>query len=257
MESVIEIYSASSDRWNVAHVVWIAKSTAGPEVLTLQFYQEDGPKNKSLYRNDHQLAPYGTHCGGEKPPGCQVVSSQSRPGQFSYLDSSGMKYETLEQVWKKYFERAGKNVLSVFPGCSPEAAAAASVAAPSASFNNANKLQPTQSFAAEAPRPELAAAFNQMLPHMQAHMGSTAANNAVNAAVNAPRDPRAGGKIALPGFSAPATGGVRAQQNQDSDELLITDGLRLAAQLMGGQGAKCGMSPAMNGGTIRRFGMAN
>jgi len=241
IDSVLEIYSTGTNRWNVAHVTWVTKGT-GIDVLTLQFYQPDGAKNKSLYRNDHQLAPLGAHCGQELPPGCQVVGSQSRPGQFSFFDSvSGVKYETVEQVWKVFFERASKKVLPVGPPGNP----AARSVAPPVSAPRTTTLMPTPSFPAEGPCPELAAAFTQMLPHMQAHMGSSAAQRAATAAVSAPRDPKAGGKVALPGFNA--------NPSNPGDELLITNGLSLAAQLMGGPGVACGMTPAVNGGTVRRF----
>lgn len=107
MGSVVEIYAASTGRWHIASVIWVARSK--PDVLTMQFYTEEGAKNKSLYRNDHQLAPLGTYCRGELPPGFATKPSQSRPGQTAYLDSNtGVRYESVELAWKTHFERVFK-----------------------------------------------------------------------------------------------------------------------------------------------------
>lgn len=178
-ESVLEIYSGSTGRWYVAHVVWVA-SSGGPDILTLQFYPEEGAKNKALYRNDHQLAPLGVHTAGTMPPGCIVVPSQSRPGQSSFVDAStGVKYETVDQVWKIHLERLG---------------AAAAPQAP----QGVNGLAPPTHSPAQPPAQHIPEAFTHMLPHLQAHMGSSAAAVAVAAATAAPRE--AGGKVALPSF---------------------------------------------------------
>jgi TolA-binding protein len=242
-DSILEIYSASSGMWNVAHVIWIAKSSSGPEVLTLQFYQEDGAKNKSLYRNDHQMAPLGTHTMGKLPPGCQLVSSQSRPGQTSYMDTlTGVRYETVEQVWKVRFERMQKLA-------APDSVAnKACLASPGAHDpRGISNLMPTESFPLEG------AVFNNMLPHMQEHMGPSVAEMAANAAAAAPRDPMAGGKVALPAF---AEHHLNTKQMLDSmgnpDDTMITNGMNLAAQLMG-KHAALGMAPCVNAGTVRKF----
>lgn len=104
-DSILEIFSGSTGRWHVAHVIGVTQFPGTPDVLTLQYYLDDGAKNKSLYRNDHQLALFGVHTAGSVPPGCKIVPSQSRLGQSVFLNTNtGVKYETVEQVWMVYFQ---------------------------------------------------------------------------------------------------------------------------------------------------------
>jgi hypothetical protein len=107
--SVIEIFSASAERWYPALLLRTQKGENGmPDVVTLQFWlRTDEAKQKSLYINDGQhLAPLGTHLGNELPPGFCLKPSQSRPGQSVFMDmTTGTKYQTAELAWQTYFRR--------------------------------------------------------------------------------------------------------------------------------------------------------
>lgn len=283
MESVLEIFSASTGCWNVAHVIWVAQSNGGPDILTLQYYLEDGAKNKSLYRNDHQLAPFGAHTNA-LPPNCQATPSQSRPGQMSYLNTeTNVKYETPEQVWNIHFERLSAVHAAQHPPLAPpEASAPLSSAAlmPTPSFPSeapgqlaCSILQPPDLRLPATPAPafvpqlqdpaELAPAFAHMLTDMQAHMGPSAAAVAAAAVASAPRDPAAGGKVALPSFTDQPTQGahscmapqpmhlggptavaapaaVAATNLQPSKSMFWRGhGMNMAAALMGKQASAC------------------
>jgi len=102
VDSIVEVFSASANCWYVGRVMH-----EGNGVLTVLFYLEDGtPKNKSMYRIDQNLALLGTHLSHHLPPGFQVKSSQSRPGQCVYFDAtSGVKYASPELAWRVHFER--------------------------------------------------------------------------------------------------------------------------------------------------------
>mmetsp|Transcript_576 Transcript_576/g.928 ORF Transcript_576/g.928 Transcript_576/m.928 type:complete len:583 (-) Transcript_576:83-1831(-) len=103
--SILEIYSSSAGRWHVSHVTKVERGS-GPDVLTMQFYVDDGAKNKALYRTDPQLAPFGTRTWGELPAGMEVKPSQNRPGQFVCFDTrTGVKYESPELAWAWYFDQ--------------------------------------------------------------------------------------------------------------------------------------------------------
>jgi hypothetical protein len=243
-DSILEIYSASNKQWHVAHVVWVAQSSVGPDVLTVLFYQDDGAKNKSVYRNDHQMAPLGTHTAGLLPPGSRAVSSQSRPGQSSFLDiATGVKYETVEQVWRVHFERLALTSAPANTATATSAGVCALAAPAAAPPPHVSNLMPTPSFPLEGPPdcPALAGVFDNMLPHMQAHMGPSAAAWAVSAAAHAPRDPACGGKVALPEFEG----------RPPDDEMLVTSGMNLAAQLMGSNASA--YVPCTNSATVRKF----
>jgi hypothetical protein len=123
--SVLEIYSASSNRWYPALLLKVMKGDGTPDVLTMQFWlSTDEAKQKSLYRNDiQQLSLLGTHLGGELPPGFCIKPSASRPGHSVYLDqTTGMKYQTAELAWQTYFKRllerpaAGMDTVCQLPG---------------------------------------------------------------------------------------------------------------------------------------------
>jgi hypothetical protein len=123
--SVLEIFSASSNRWYPALLLKVMKGDGTPDVLTMQFWlSTDEAKQKSLYRNDvQQLSLLGTHLGGELPPGFCIKPSASRPGHSVYLDqTTGMKYQTAELAWQTYFKRllerpaAGMDTVCQLPG---------------------------------------------------------------------------------------------------------------------------------------------
>jgi len=104
--SVVEVFSATTGRWYAAGVTQVQPGEAGEEVLTVQFWMNEDAKQKSMYRNDQQLAPLGTHTGNELPPGFEIRPSQSRPGQLVYLDATtGTKYANAELAWHVHFER--------------------------------------------------------------------------------------------------------------------------------------------------------
>jgi hypothetical protein len=107
--SVLEIYSASANRWYPALLLRVQPGEVGmPDVLTMQFWlSTDEAKQKSLYRNDaQQLAPLGTHLVEELPPGFCLKPSQSRPGQNVFQDlTTGTKYQTVELAWQTHFQR--------------------------------------------------------------------------------------------------------------------------------------------------------
>lgn len=100
------MYSASSALWAPAIVTQVQAAGDGNDILTVQFYHEGEPKQKSLYRGDSQLASIGAHTGGQLPPGFQVKPSQTRPGQLVYLDATtNVKYGNPELAWRVHFER--------------------------------------------------------------------------------------------------------------------------------------------------------
>jgi len=258
MESVLEIFSASTGSWKVAHVICVATAAAGPDVLTLQFYADDGAKNKALYRNDHQLAPLGVNTAGVLPPGCQMVPSQSRPGQSAFLDTlTGSKYETAEQVWKIHFERLAQ---------------ADAAAAPPA-LQSLNGLHPTMSFPMEAPAtatfwglPQVGVAAPKKdggkvpLPaFLQQAASVSQLVSALQQPMAAPTQLVSYGTAAAPArvsYSQPiqkgittwdpavAVGGPDWQTLQEpslpQQKGMAKDGLNLAAQLMGKQAASFG-----------------
>merc|ERR1711924_408184 len=64
---------------------------------------------KQMPRGDVQLAPFGRNTR-QMPPGFEKVASQSRPGEFSYMDSSsGTKYQTKELAWQNYYQAVLKS----------------------------------------------------------------------------------------------------------------------------------------------------
>jgi hypothetical protein len=109
--SVLEVFSASLERWYPALVMHVIKSENPPAVgmdgLKVQFWLDiDDAKSKTLCRADPHLAPFGKACKGQLPPGFQLRSSKSRPGQTVILDATtGLKYETPELAWSAHFQR--------------------------------------------------------------------------------------------------------------------------------------------------------
>lgn len=105
--SILEIYSGSTGRWYPSLLLRLQPGQGTPDVVTTQFWiNAEDAKQKSLYRNDQQLAPLGTNLKGELPPGFCVKPSQSRPGQSVFQDlSTGMKYQTVELAWQTHFQR--------------------------------------------------------------------------------------------------------------------------------------------------------
>jgi len=108
--SIVEVFSSSAGSWNVARVIKVGAGDMGGEVLTVQFMADDGPKQKCLSRNDRQVAVLGARGMPELPPGFQVRTSQSRPGQQVFLDATtGKKYASLELAWSLHFERLAQS----------------------------------------------------------------------------------------------------------------------------------------------------
>jgi len=101
--STLEVYSATANRWYVAHVIDVKQGADA--VLTVQFYADDGVKQKSLYRGDKDLQTLGSNMR-ELPPGFETRPSQSRPGQITCFDATtGVKYASPELAWSVHFER--------------------------------------------------------------------------------------------------------------------------------------------------------
>lgn len=104
--AVVEVYSATSCLWYPAAVTGVDRKPGGLEVLTVYFFVDNEPKQKSVLSGDSQLAPLGTHTGGQLPPGFQRTPSQSRPGHFVYMDATtGIKYATAQLAWRLHFQR--------------------------------------------------------------------------------------------------------------------------------------------------------
>lgn len=106
---------ASSGCWLPALVV-----SANSETLVIYFLDSGMFCELSLHQSDERLAPIGTH-EQQPPPGFGAVQSHSRPGRQSYLDQMvGVKYASLELVWRVHLERelqkAGCSTMSVLPG---------------------------------------------------------------------------------------------------------------------------------------------
>jgi len=105
--NVIEVFSASANSWNVAFVLKV-EPTKADDMLTVQYWLDDQPKNKCMVRKDLQMQPLGSNTGS-LPPGFEVKPSQSRPGQSVFMDATtGLKYATAETAWQSHFERLMK-----------------------------------------------------------------------------------------------------------------------------------------------------
>jgi len=101
--TVIEVFSSSAAKWYIAQVAQVGEKTTA-HMITVQFVGDNGQiMQKSMPRSDVQLANFGRNTR-QMPPGFQKVASQSRAGEFSYLDSSnGQKYQTKELAWQNYY----------------------------------------------------------------------------------------------------------------------------------------------------------
>mmetsp|Transcript_35800 Transcript_35800/g.82160 ORF Transcript_35800/g.82160 Transcript_35800/m.82160 type:complete len:287 (-) Transcript_35800:86-946(-) len=102
--SVLEVYSARLSTWLVGFVAQVGQPT--PDMITVQF-SCDGAKllQKSLARNDMQLATFGSHLSA-LPPCFQSTPSKSRPGDVSYMDAeTGAKFQTKDLAWQAYYEK--------------------------------------------------------------------------------------------------------------------------------------------------------
>merc|ERR1719421_1529441 len=134
---VLEVFSSSAGKWYIAQLAQVGdKATA--HMITVQFVGDNGQiMQKTMPRSDVQLANFGRNTR-QMPPGFQKVASQSRAGEFSYLDSSnGQKYQTKELAWQNYYANILKSEQaqqllkqqSLRATPSPEAAAAERLAA--------------------------------------------------------------------------------------------------------------------------------
>lgn len=146
--SVVEVFSGSQQRWFVGCVA----QDEGDNILTVQF--EDGSpelKQKSLTRNDTNLAVFGskTEKPTPLPAAFNAVPSQSRAGQFSYVDSvTGVRYGNAELAWQVHFERTifgasappSQTVHGIKPGKAAAASAANGIAKSSAVHSAANGI---------------------------------------------------------------------------------------------------------------------
>lgn len=144
---MMEAFSGSASRWFVARVVAVAQGDDG-DVVTVYFHTPNGPKQKSLYFHDHQLAPLGTNLNDSLPPGFIFVPSQSRPGQLAYFDPAhNLKFGNQDLAWESYFDR--------LLGPAPNAQASLQPAAPSAVSMPGRGLPPlpTADLGCAPPRP--------------------------------------------------------------------------------------------------------
>lgn len=161
--SVIEVYSSSASKWYIAQVVKVGAANA-PSTLTVQFIGDNGQiMQKSMPRSDMQLAPFGRNTR-QMPPGFQKVASESRPGEFSYQDTSTMtKYQTKEFAWQSYYLKVLKceqaQQLLAQGGGAPQSQPQAMKPAPTMSLaNQAPSHAPQQKV--ESLSPELYAGAN-------------------------------------------------------------------------------------------------
>lgn len=101
--SVLEVFSSSVGKWYIAQIAQVGEG-ATAHMITVQFIGDNGQiMQKSMPRSDVQLATFGRNTR-QMPPGFQKVASESRPGQFSYQDSStGTKYQTKDLAWQNYY----------------------------------------------------------------------------------------------------------------------------------------------------------
>merc|ERR1719453_2269848 len=103
--SVVEVFSASASKWYIAQVVQVGdKGTAVAHMLAVQFVADNGQiMQKSMPRSDVQIAAFGKNTR-QMPPNFTKVASESRPGEFSYKDTTtGTKYQTKELAWENYY----------------------------------------------------------------------------------------------------------------------------------------------------------
>jgi len=100
--SVVECCLRSSGCWTVALV---HSASMDGHTLTLAIPTQGEVHNEVFSRGDPRLAALGTH-ERRLPPGFQINPSQSRPGEYSFLDwNTGMKYASPELAWRVHLER--------------------------------------------------------------------------------------------------------------------------------------------------------
>lgn len=171
--SIIEVYSASAGRWYVAQVCQVTDSKVGTsQMLTVQFMGDNMQfLQKTMPRSDVQVAPFGRNTR-LMPPDFQKVASESRPGQFSYQDTTtGVKYQTKELAWQNYFIRALKAASNKVDDASHAKRKSETPIAPDA----ASQLLSSDLYAgAKGPDPVLA---QSLLPSDQVFAGSGGARN--------------------------------------------------------------------------------
>jgi len=157
--SVIEAYSSSSSKWYIAQVVKVGAKNA-PSTLTAQFIGDNGQiMQKSMPRSDVQLAPFGRNTR-QMPYGFQKVASESRPGEFSYQDTSTMtKYQTKEFAWQSYY-------LKILKCEQAQLLLAQQHGAPPS--NQASKPAPTMSLGQQPPTPAPQAKVESLSPELYA-----------------------------------------------------------------------------------------
>ena len=99
---LVEVFSSTRSAWFVASVV----SSTSDGNVTVRFVDlDDTVKQKNLPRQHEHLATFGAHVGSRLPPGFQIVSSVSRPGQDSFLHgASGHRFATVEGAWTWYLD---------------------------------------------------------------------------------------------------------------------------------------------------------
>jgi len=213
--SIVEAFSASAGRWSVARVTTV-RQAEGSQVLTVKFYLDDECKTKTVYRNDKQLAPMGTHTSRELPPGFQMKASQSRPGQWVALDATtGVKYASADLAWKVHFDRigqlslAGMDTIADMSGANAAAASSAPAAVGTRENRSSSRHVPAP-VPSSGPAPvspvkqamtlaELQASGPEVAPVERRRSAGEAAAAATAAAIAAAsRD--ANGKIGLPSF---------------------------------------------------------
>jgi len=107
VNSVLEVLSASKNRWYVAYVLQVHPGEYDSQMLTVRFWDEHNEaKQKNIARGDASLANCGKYTVGQLPPGFHSQASQSRPGSNAYLDTAtGMKYSSPEIAWNVHFQR--------------------------------------------------------------------------------------------------------------------------------------------------------
>ncbi|CAE8611551.1 unnamed protein product [Polarella glacialis] len=193
--TVIEVFSATTNRWYPALITKVQPQTDGREVLTVLFYVRDEAKQKSMYREDKHLTELGTHTFGELPPGFETRPSQSRPGQLVYLDATtGTKYASPQLAWRLHFERLQQQPAI---GCQTVAAVPARGAAASPGLGRAES-GPWEVAAAPSPMKALTLAelsrfgAEQGGPASMRHPDFSDCGNSMAAP--------GGGKVALPAF---------------------------------------------------------
>ena len=100
--NLVEVFSSTRSAWFVASVV----SSTNDGNITVHFVDlDDTLKQKTLPRQHGQLAMFGAHVGSRLPPGFQIVASQSRPGQVSFMHgASGHRFATCEGAWTWYLD---------------------------------------------------------------------------------------------------------------------------------------------------------